>query len=466
MLKKLSDSTATFPVGIAPGNKLFRLTEGAYAGRIVALYQTSDGDIKLIWADYPYRTWSNPNTVLNDASEFPFDGLLLQDNSVLLVWTDPDTRYLYSRKLSFLGGSWIAGSINAVYDQEENYYPVLAQIPDGTVWLMWSRLSGGNYYINGKSTVDGGATWSNIVSVSGAASSAVPEILADDSFVYVFYTLNGNTLRLSRKPHFVAAFETEETLVNSSGLDSHFDAAISRNGKLGVVFDDGQIRFVEYDGTEWSGAITIADEEGAFPQLQYGSNVPYIIWLEQNGSGHNNIVYSRREGASFSIPLPIDPSRKYLSKVLLYHSGSGTFEDLTSAASDDNSGDIFHTASSALLSQVGDTLYIGMSDRISFLNAVLSAAGTGGTVNWTYFNGQQWTAFEPSGGDWSFSDSDKELLLWDDSASIPSDWQKCTVQGNLLFWIKVTVTTPFTTSPVGTKLGTVPDYQALSLMES
>ncbi len=466
MFKALSDTSATYPVGIPPGNKIFRLTDGPLAGRIVALYQSSDGDIKLTWADYPYRSWSNPVTVLNDASKFPFDSLLLQDNSIMLIWTDSDTGTLYSRKLSFLNGSWLPGGTVTVHDQDQNYFPVLAQIPGGKVWAIWSRLSGGSYYICGKSSVDGGATWSSTVTISSEATSAFPKVLADNSCIYVFYALNGNTIRLSRKLHHIATFETEETIINTSGLDSHFDAAISQNGKLGVVFDDGQLRFVEYDGTAWSGAITVDPQEGTSPQLQYSSNVPYIIWLRQDGSEPANIVYSRREGTSFSVSEPVDPSRRLFSKVLLYHSGSGTFEDVTSAASDNTTGDVFHTASSALLSHLGDTLYLGMSDRFSYLKTILSIAGTGGTVNWTYFDGQQWTAFVPYSGAWSFSDSEKELLLWQDTIAIPPDWQKCTVQDNLLFWIKVTVTAPFTLAPVGTMFTAIPDCKALTLMES
>jgi hypothetical protein len=99
------------------------------------------------------------------------------------------------------------------------------------------------------------------------------------------------------------------------------------------------------------------------------------------------------------------------------------------------------------------------------LKIILSAVGAGGTVSWQYFNGKDWIGFIPSGGNYHFTAADKELLLWNDYTSLPGDWHKSNLNSVEKFWLKVTVTSPFSTGPVGTQITCIPNLSGIILME-
>ena len=128
-------------------------------------------------------------------------------------------------------------------------------------------------------------------------------------------------------------------------------------------------------------------------------------------------------------------------------------------------GDVYHPDSAAIFKQTGDALYLGMQHKFHYLMIILSTAGSGGAVSWQYHNGLEWISFEPSGGGYHFGSPDQGLLLWDDYVSVPSDWQKCNVEGSSLFWIKAVVSSAFSTGPVGTQITTVSEIEAVVLME-
>jgi hypothetical protein len=83
---------------------------------------------------------------------------------------------------------------------------------------------------------------------------------------------------------------------------------------------------------------------------------------------------------------------------------------------------------------------------------VLSTAGGGGAVVWEYFDGEDWSQFTPDSGAYHFDSADNLVYLWADSASIPSDWQISKVSNYSAYWIRIRVTSAFSTDPVGTQI--------------
>ncbi len=461
----LAESTAQYPLGIGSGSKLFHIEQGQYAGRMVALYQASGNEIKLCWADYPYKEWSVPQTVVNGAGDFPFDAALLHDNAVSIVYNDSGGNTLLSTKLLFVQGNWVPLSAVTVHDQDINGNPNLMVEPEGKLWAVWCRDTGSGCYVNAKNSIDGGTTWSNMIEITTCSSSAVPKAIADGRFVYMVYALDGNRLAYTYREFYALGFEDEREIINSNGIEGDFDLAVSDSGRIGLVFNDGQLRFIEFDGESWSSAAVVDGDGGGYPQVQYSGNIPYVVYLSPKGNGRTGILYRNRPGSSFSEPAPIEPGQGIFDRVLLYESGTGSYEDLTAEASEDTTGDIFHTESSALLSQTGDTLYLGMADKFNFIRFILSTGGAGGSIGWTYHNGNDWYGFTPEDGVWDFADIDKSLLLWPDLSVVPSDWQRTEVQGEKLYWIRIAVTSSFATGPVGTQIGSIPDNSAIVLLE-
>lgn len=465
MQKFVAESTAQYPIGSGPGSKILKIEQGQFAGRMAALFQKSDSEIQLCWSDYPYRNWSAPQTVVNDVADLPFDAALLDDNSISIAYVDSAGNNLMSTKLLFVNGNWLPQNAVTVHNQDTNGYPCLAVEPDGKLWVAWCRDSGSGCYIEAKSSNDGGTTWSSIVELTTSSTSAIPKILSDSRHIYFFYALDGNRIAYRFKDFYSAIFEDEIEIVVSTDIEDNFDLTLSENEHIGLVYNDGQLRFVEFDGTGWRSATVVDSDGGEYPQIKYSQNVLYIVYLSSAGSSQKNIVYCSRSGSAFSSSIPIEPGQRFFDKICLYESGSGTFEDLTGESSDDSTGDIFHTESSALISQVGDALYLGMERKFNFIRFILAMAGSGGAVGWQYFDGNEWCGFTPEEGPWDFSETDKSMLLWQDLASMPSDWQKTVVQGEELYWIRVAVTTSFTVAPTGTQVRAIPNYTAIVLSE-
>nr|MBN2276856.1 hypothetical protein [candidate division Zixibacteria bacterium] len=466
----LTDSTASQRGGLCTNKRLFKVASGPYAGRMIVLLHTAPNEIYLSWADYPYTAWSQPATVCGDNADSPFDAVMDPDGHIYLVYTLETNKTLVVRKLTFTGGLWLAGAANTVYNADENHYPSITIQPSGRLWVAWSRQASGSCYINAKSSDDQGETWgtgpdSYGYAISAELSSGYSQIIVFGSYVYLFFTQDDLKLSYCRKHINVSTWEDEADVATGTGFDENFRAAVSDDNRLGIVFDDTWLKFREFDGDKWGGIITVDDDGGVFPRLQYRDNQPFIIYLAVSGSNQNKILFSRRQGTTFSDPAPLDPARSEFEKVLCYNATSASYADLTSAAADSTPGDILHPDSQAILKNSGDVLYLGMSARFNYLKIILSSVGSGGEIGWQYYNGREWYGFVPSGGACHFNDLDRELLLWDDSLNIPADWQKYTVQGNNLFWVRAVVQSDFDPGPVGSQLTTVTNTESLILME-
>jgi hypothetical protein len=470
MQNHLLDSTASYKSGIGPNQRLFRVPSGEYAGRIVVLLAVSSSEIKIAYSDYPFAGWNEPTAIISDGADYPFDAVMDGDGNIYLCYTFGSNHDLVIRKLSFFGGLWSAGSLNTIYNGDDNYFPSLAIESNGRLWVSYSRLSGGVYYINAKYSDDWGTTWnlgtsSPGTTLSSSGGSAYSKVVVRESYVYCIYNVGGTVLAYRRKHFNISTWDTEIELAGGSGLDYHFDVAVSADGKIGVVFDDSSIKFREYDGNIWSSLCEIDSSGGSFPQIRYFDNIPYIVYLSGAGSGQYKILYTCRLSTIFPSPALLDSRKNVLSKVFCYCASSGNYRDLTTAAGNDTSGDIYHTESGAIFKYAGDAIYMGMDEKYNYLKILLSTIGSGGTIGWQYYNGQDWCGFTPCGGAFHFDTADKELLLWDDYAAWPVDWQKKIVNGIDKFWIKIAVLTPYTTAPIGSRITAITNISALLLME-
>lgn len=443
---------------------------GPYVGRLAMLMATSESVIKISYSDYPYNIWSTPETMISDSADYPFDAAVSPSGDIYVAYTLGSNYNLVMRKLTLSQGGWHAGSLCPVYNGAECYFPSILIEAPGKLWISFSRLSESQSCVNVKSSVDDGVTWVSGPDdpgwpISSAGDSAYSRVIIFGSFLYAIYTLGGIKLALRRKHLSSDTWNSEQEIAAGSGFDHDFDVAVSEYNRLGVIFDDGQLKFREYDGSGWTGIVTIDENGGFFLQVRYFDNNPYLVYLSSAGNNQNRLLFSRRVAGSFTVPAVLDNRKNTFALVLCYYAGSGTYEDLTQAAADDVNGDVLHPVSSAMVAGVGDALYLGMDDKYNYVKLILSTAGAGGAVEWQYFNGQDWISFVPSGGSYTFNSLDKELLLWNDYVSIAGDWQKRNVAGHYHFWIRALVTSDFNTPPVGKQLTAIPGTEAVQILE-
>ncbi|MEA3297088.1 MAG: hypothetical protein U9R56_04420 [candidate division Zixibacteria bacterium] len=467
MQKKVLETTAGYGLGIAPGHKLWKVPSGQYRGRMVAIVQTSSSQLKLCWADRPYVSWSSPITIASDTADQPFDGVMDGDGNIHIVYSETSTMYLVTRMLTFSGGSWSSGVKHIVYNVNESYYPSLGVESGGKLRVSWSRKTGGFYYLHVKSSTDSGTTWGTGAGdggdiLTGGSSSLYSRLVIGTNEIFAFYTHANDTLSMRSVSISGGSWTTAVILATCSGdFDQDFDAAMSEGGLLGIVFDQEALKYREFDGSSWGPVVSLDETEGICPQLYFNNEVPVIVYLSELASDQIQLVYTSRKSGSFSTPEPLDKSAKLFDSVVLYDNTTSSYADLTSAAASATAADVYHPNSSVLVKQSGDILYLGLDQRFRYIKFLLSTAGSGGTVMYSYWDGSNWTAFTPTGGAFHLDATDHDLLLWQDYASMPEDWQKRSINDNTRFWIKVEVDSVFSTDPVGSRVTAISDLSAV-----
>ncbi|MDH3890920.1 MAG: exo-alpha-sialidase [candidate division Zixibacteria bacterium] len=467
MQKKITESSATYPVGLPPSRKLLKVASGQYRGRLVAVVQTASGDIEYSWADRPYGTWSTPATIASDAADEPCDCLMDTNGNIHVVYSEVTTKYLVTKKLSFSGGSWSIGSKVTVFNGAEAYNPSVTIEAAGTLWVSWSHLNTGSYYLHAKSSTDSGATWGSGPAddgdeLSNAASELYSKVVIGTSDIFIVYSYDGSTLSVRSRPIVGGSWTTAVDLASSaSNIDDHFDVAVSDNGLLAVAYDQAALKYREYDGAVWSPVVDLDAAEGNSPQVLFNVNVPVVVYLSQYATGQEQLMYTSRETGSFVTPEPLDSGAGAFDEVLVYDIGSSSYNDLTAAAASGTPADVYHSSSSTLLKILGDTVHIGMDRRFRYLRILLSTVGVGGVLKYSYWDGSAWIAFTPAGGAYDFDASDKELLLWNDYDATPDDWQKEALGDDERYWVQIQVTTGFSTGPVGSQITSISNAGAV-----
>lgn len=463
MQKLLDTSGAARPTGSPPQRALFRVPSGVFNGRLASLYLSSASTIKLIYSDYPHQSWSTPQTIVSDSNDSPFSASMDSQGNIYIVYTDSskDVKFL---KLSFVSGAWSAGSVVDVMTVDDNYNPFFLIDANDNFWCFFvnHNTSGDSkYYVRAKSSSDKGSTWGTGPTDTGSALSGGSDDIAFvsgcplASKLYVVYADGRSDLNYRVYDLINDIWDAEYPIHSGNYIDDDFDMAVSKDGKLAIVFavsGDNKIYFKEHNGSVWSGAIEIETVSSRSPQIAYFNNVAHVFYAGLLGNGYYSLRTAKYSGESFSIS-DYSSAIGTFDKVLVYDdSASGKYQDKASAAASDSAGDVYHSESSAALDSIADCIYLGKKSRFYCAAIVLSTVGAGGVVVWEYYNGTDWQLFTPSSGSYQFDSSDKLVYLWDDTESAPSDWQMTSVNNYDAFWVRVRVTTGFSSKPIGSQI--------------
>ncbi len=468
MQEKILDTTAVYGLGYPTERMLLKVESGQYSGRLIAILQTAAGELKYTYADYPYSSWSTPLTIATDASDLPYDCVMDEDFNIYVAYSETSTDYLVSRKLYFSNGIWSISTKVTIYNGDTSYYPSLAIEDTGKIWVGWAKKTGGIRKFQVKSSSDGGATWGSGPSdigteLTAGASSLYVKLIIDNNHIHAVYAEATVKISIRSLPLSGGSWSTEYVISSGSSLEEHFDLALASDMRLGIVWCDQSIKYSEYNGDSWSVIYTVDADNGIYPQLSFSGNIPMVIYLSEFANDQKILKYSARQSGVFSNPAVLDGRAKQFDVVVLYELTSSTYEDLTSESSSAATGDIIHSVSSSLVESSGDIFYLGMDEKFRHLNILMSTAGSGGVVSYSYWDGNNWNAFTPSGSSYNFDSTDKDLLLWDDFNNIPQDWQKRIVNNENHFWLKIEVTSTFSTAPVGSQITAISNINALIL---
>lgn len=463
MQKLLDTSGAARPTGSPPQRALFKVSSGIFKGRLAALYMSSSSVIKLIYSDYPYETWSTPQTIVSDSNDSPFSALMDSAGNLYLVYTDNsnDIKFL---EISFTSGAWTPGSVVDVVTSDDNYNPFFLIDADDNFWCFFvNHYTSGDskYYVRAKISEDRGTTWGTGPTDTGEALSSGSSDICHvagvriGSKVYAAYMDGRSDLEYRVYDLVNDIWNTEYSIYTGDYIDDDFDLAVSQDGKLGIAFavsGENKIYFKEFDGSSWSGVIEVETVNSRSPQVAFFDKIAHIFYARNLGNDYYTIRKAKRAGTGFEVS-DYAPAIGAFDKVVLYDDSAATkYEEKTDEASSETSGDVYHSESSALIESLEDCLYLGKQSRFYTAAILLSTAGIGGTVVWEYFDGDDWTQFTPNSGAYHFDSSDELVYLWQDSESIPSDWQLTKVNNYSAYWIRIRVTSGFSTAPAGTQI--------------
>jgi hypothetical protein len=314
-----------------------------------------------------------------------------------------------------------------------------------------------------KSSTNGGQTWGTGPSDLGTALSfgsiaeAFSQIIFSSPKVFCFYTEEGTTLYYRTLHLSGAEWSSPQTVYTGSTINENFHSDVSSDNRMGIVFPgSNSLLYKEFDGTNWSGVLEVASFSPITPTIKFYKTIPFVFFGKNIGTKQNLQYYSYKKEDSFITPEIFNPACKTFDKVFCYDDSASTkYSDKTAPAESSTPADVFHPTSNGLIKDIEDGLYLGMEKKFNLVKIILSTAGISGQVVWQYWNGIFWQSFIPYSGTYHFDSIEKLVLLWQDLFSVPADWQVCPIEGNNLFWVKISVTTPFTTVPVGSQITAV-----------
>jgi hypothetical protein len=430
--------------------------------------QTSGTEIKLAWSDAPGSGWSSLVTVASDARDGNFDAQMTSSGDLHVVYSEQTTNYLVTRKLTLGEGTWSVGSKVTIYNGTQCYDASLAIEPGGKLWVSFSRFVSPTRWIQAKSSTDNGATWGTGAAdagdqISSGAMFAWSKVVIDNNSVHVIFHDQDTAFSIRSQPLTGGSWSTQYNIATGSGFDRHFDAAVGADGRLGVTYNRDQLYYREYDGSNWGAITVLATLPVMCPQMLFEGNVPAVTYLDLIGNNMAVARYSDRRTGSFSSPRVLDSRSAPFDSVVLYDASAGTYEDLTSQADSSTSADVYHSSSGCLIKDSGDTLYLGIDARFRWARLALSTSGVGGTVQVSYWDGANWQAFTPANGSPDLGSGTNDVLFWTDYSAIPVDWQKRAIDSQTRYWVKLEVTSNFTTGPAGSQISAVSETNRMIL---
>jgi hypothetical protein len=473
-MQKLIDTVSSYyATGIQPQAKLFKVPSGQYQDRVIVIYPKTPSQLVYVWADPPYEGWSDPQDLVIDSADYPCCTYMDSIGNVYLVYTQQATLALLELKMTFSSGSWSVGTANTVCDVGQNYYPSITKDSVGRLWISWTYYDSmaERYFVQVKSSTNDGATWGAGPSDLGTAltngsASCYSQLIFQSPYVRCFYSDDSTLLAYRSFELSGAVWSSQQTIYSGSAIDDDFHVDLSSDQKAGIVFPgSSSLLYREYDGSNWSGVFTVDDSLPVSPTIEFFDATPFVFFAKDIGTGQNEVFYSYREDTSFVSPSPFEEGQKPFEALFCYdESATDKYADLTTQASDSTAADVYHPISNALVKDAGDALYLGMARKFNLARVILSTAGITGQGSWQYWNGENWANFTPFSGSYHLDSLDKMVILWEDLASVPLDWQQCPVNGVSEFWVRILVTAAFTVAPVGTQITAVPQAKYLNVI--
>lgn len=378
------------------------------------------------------------------------------------------TSHVYYRKLTKGGGStWTleaeqqvaSGSPTTGYS-----YSVIEVQADSRLWLATRYYDGSNfnvavYYSSDQSTSPSWTLSQQALNTPGSSAYYMPVIVRFGDKIGVIYQAQFPLLtmkwRMRADTDPLDQWSNEEIVTTTIGTTGRYAAVGDTNGNIYfTVLSGGTVVFNYFNGQVWSpNAIVATTALGIGVSVTTDGSSAWVFYQDTTGliaSGSyatSRLVYKqgRLPYTTFDfddVATPVVDHHQPFDSVWHYL-GSGTFTNLTTAASNTTVADVTLPASS------GDMIYFGKAQEFDAVSWVSSQNGTAGVVAWEYWNGIDWTSLTPSLNICPNFTCSGYITFTE-----PGDWATTVVngEGTPRYYVRARTTTSYSQLPIGSQM--------------
>lgn len=356
--------------------------------------------------------------------------------------------------------TWSMGGQILAYDapvsglEAATWSNIAKESVSGRLWVSFRHYNSttGIYTIKMYYSDNDGATWTDTALSIGHNNTNLTRygtiVSTSEVVMLVFHDTDATPTEWKRYArHYISEPATSWTIgdigvAKSNGYGTHYSVVPDPDGTIHVVYEDREIGvetdvyYTRYFEDAWETPYIVGIGGGSYPNCCFIEDTILGIANTHNnrrlGSKSLDIIAELFSRAQFNYFEEL-----YYDQVLLY---AGTVEDKTNAAKDnDVANDVVHSATGALVKDIGDYVSLKHSVQFDYVYFALDQAGIGGTVVWEYWNGAGYSNLAATDSlDSNFTGSTGYLRF-----TPPGNW---TAAGGY-FEIRARVTVAYTTIP-------------------
>ena len=206
-----------------------QLTANKSANLGVSAFQAADGAVWVVWAsdrtgnyDLYYKVSSDLGVSWSEDTQLTFDSgkdlkpviCQMSDESIWIVWSSSRSGGydIYAKTSSDNGDSW-SSAIRLTVDSSLDKMPSIAQMSNGAVWVVWASDRTGNYDLYYKVSSDLGVSWSDATQLtSGPKIDSNPCALQTaDGKMWVFFSRREPSETATDDIHYICSSDNGAT---------------------------------------------------------------------------------------------------------------------------------------------------------------------------------------------------------------------------------------------------------------
>lgn len=276
--------------------------------------RSGSGDLYLKTSTDNGTTWSSDTRLTTDSSADRYPDIVRAGNKLCVVWTawrsgNADIWY----KSSVDGGATWSEDTQLTNNASEDSTPTIAQAGDGKLWIVWQRSSRLWY----RTSSDGGVNWLPEAPVSAASGYESPDLtVATDGMLWLASDCTGE-IWYQTSADDGASWSAPRGFTRYVGNDYHPGVAAMNNGHVAVVWQSERIG-------QWTSNIWY----GIFGLLEDIDPPPWAGWmLHTPGQPLSTEVmtitmFARDESPGFSVKLAWSKDGVPQSDLSMYDDGT------------------------------------------------------------------------------------------------------------------------------------------------